>query len=78
MAPVLENNILMESTLRIEQCEKFERSFLTFIFFHYRVGCSASTGLSLVFISLIFDRQKHNPGWVIFHYMSMSTSKGDV
>ena len=78
MASVLENDILVERALRNEECEKFEHSFSSFVFFHYRVGCSASTGLSLVFISLIFDRQKHNPGWVIFHYMSMSTSKGDV
>ena len=78
MASVLENDILMESTLRNEEFEKFERSFSSFVFFLYRVGSSASTGLSLVFRSLIFDKEKQVDRSVIFHHMSMSTSKGDV
>ena len=78
MASVLENDILRKRHCPHEKCEKFERSFSPFVFFLYRVGCSASTGLSLVFRSLIFDREKEDLGSVIFHHISMSTSKGVV
>ena len=62
LAPPVENDKLVKSTLTFQECVKFVHSNEFWYLFPITLQHSASDGLSLVARFEIFDVEKHNPG----------------
>ena len=62
LAPAMENDKLVKSTLTFEECVKFDHSNEFCQLFPLTLEHCASDGLSLVVRFEIFDMEKHDPG----------------